>query len=112
MRKNPIKLNGLSKADLIWIIEYFVKWHGDFYLERALSDLKYRKELERIEEADRFAAIADKKRREYIDLLAPYEGKRWCDLPSDVVRKATDALREAQAADRKYMSLMGIGGKQ
>ena len=112
MKKKPVNLNGFSKADLIWIVEYFVKWHGDFYLERAISDLKYRKELERIEEADRFAAIADKKRREYIDLLAPYEGKRWCDLPADVVRRATAAMKEAQAADKKYMSLMGIGGKQ
>ena len=112
MKKKTLKLGGYSKADLIWIIEYLVRWNGDFYLERALSDLKYQKELARIDEADKYSAIADKKRREYIDLLAPYDGKRWCDIPADVVRRATAAMKEAQAADKKYMSLMGIGGKQ
>lgn len=108
--KKSVKLDSLSKADLIWIIEYFIKWHGDFYIERAISELKYKKDIDRIHEAEKHSKTANDKRREYIDLLAPYDGQPWSSIPYEVLCKADKLMKEAQAADKKYMSLMGIKG--
>ena len=100
-----------SKEDLIWIINYFAKWHGDFYIERAISELEYKKDTDRIHEAEKYSKISNEKRIAYYDLLAPYDGKPWSSIPYEVLCKAEKLIKAAQAADEKYMKLMGFGRK-
>ncbi len=61
-----------------------------------------------IGEAKRISDYAFQKRQEYIDLLAPYEGKLLSDIPASVLEKADSAMKEAQKADRKWNKIMGF----
>ena len=102
-------LSKYSKADLIWIINRMVANSlSKELLRRAINDLKYEKERKRFDEADKVGKIANKKRQEYIDLLSPYDGMRVLDIPIDVLEKADQLMKEAQAADRKWTKLMGL----
>lgn len=106
-------LKGCTKEELIFVIEQF-KFHcgssGEYYLARALSDVEMKREEKKLAEAGRISDYAYQKRQEYIDLLAPYEGKRLVDIPATVLKKADAAMREAQEADRKWNKIMGISG--
>lgn len=62
----------------------------------------------RIDEADGVAALADQKRREYIDLLKPYEGKRIVDIPAEVLNRSADLLKEASKLDNQWKKLMNF----
>ena len=106
--KDHITLNECTKADLLWIINRLTIMQGDYYLKRALNDLWYEKEKQRIAEADKYAKLANTKRREYIELLGPYDGQSIMSIPMKVLDKADTLMKEAQAADKKYMKLMGI----
>lgn len=107
-KSKTVSLSQYSKEELIWIINYFVKWHGDFYIERAISELEYKKQIDRIHEAEKYSKTANEKRMAYCDLLAPYDGKPFQDIPLAVLSKAEKLMKEARVADKKYMKLMGI----
>lgn len=110
--KDHITLNDCTKADLLWIINRLVSFGGgsdDYYLKRALNELWYEKQKQRIAEAEKYAKVADAKRREYIKLLEPYDGKPIVSIPMKVLNEADRLMKEAQVADKKYMKLMDIG---
>lgn len=105
------QLEKLSKSDLIWVIDRLLMMtcftQKDHYLGRALSDLKYEKELARIEKAEEFGRKADEKRREYISLLRQYDGCKYADIPLEVLEKAKQLMDEAAEADRMFAKLVG-----
>lgn len=106
-------LNKFSKADLIWIVNRALQMasltNSEYYLKRAISDLGFQREKERIESAERFAEIADAKRKQYIELLSNYDGQRLVDIPIEVLEEADHLMKEAEAADSKWAKLLGIG---
>ena len=78
-----------SKTDLLWIIDRMCMYSlGKRELNRALDDLDYEKEKTRIDEADKYAKLAHEKRQAYIDLLHPYVGMKWANIPMPVIKKA------------------------
>ena len=104
-------LKQCSKQELLYVIEQLKKRYRfklDFYIDTILSDIEYQKETKKIDEAERFAKIAVSKRSEYAQLLKPYEGKTFGDIPLAVLTKASRLLKEAQKADEKYCKLMDI----
>lgn len=50
--KDHITLSECTKEDLLWIIKRMSVLRGDYYLEKALNELWYEKEMKRIDEAD------------------------------------------------------------
>ena len=110
--KDRITLNECSKADLIWVINRILQMtaFGDVnrYLERALNDLWYEKQRQRLSEAERINELAAAKRREYVDLLSPYQGEPFNEIPLPVLNKGAKLLEEAQVLDKKWSRLMGI----
>lgn len=106
--KKKTNLTQYTKADLIWIINYMSRFGNDMYLQRAISELKLKKDQDRINEADKYAAIANEKRLAYINLLTPYDGKPWNEIPHHIVSQTSKLMEEAQMADQKYMQLMNI----
>lgn len=107
------QLEKLSKSDLIWVIDQLLVMtcfnQKDYYLGRVLSDLKYKKELARYEKAEEYGREADEKRREYISLLAQYDGWKYADIPLEVLEKAKKLMDEATEADRMCAKLFGCG---
>ena len=67
-----------------------------------------KKEKERIAEAEKCYKLADKKRKEYLEILEPYDGKPIIDIPLPVLEKADKAMKEAHDADQKWAKLMGL----
>lgn len=102
-----MNLSKYTKADLIWIIKR-LQIRCKYDIERALNDLEYEKEKERISEAEKCYKLADKKRREYLEILEPYDGKPIIDIPLPVLKKADKVMKEAQDADQKWAKLMGL----
>ena len=106
------RLKRLSKDDLIWIIDRILQMcclqNGEHYLLRALSDLEYEKERRRQDEADRYLAISIQKRKEFSELLAPYDGMKIIDIPREVILKADELQKEVAAAEQKWSKLLGV----
>ena len=103
-------LSKYSKKDLIWIIERMISnsLGQSWYLDRAIGELEYQKEMETLQEAERVSALAHKYRMEYIDLLTPYDGKLWSEIPIDTLKKAEQAMKKARSFDKRYCKLMGF----
>lgn len=108
MADKKVNLENYSKKDLIRIIERMSAFGQGWYLANALRELHYQKDIQRIDEADRIAKLSAAKRREYIDLLSPYDGKPFREIPMSVCEKAAKAMEEAQKLDAQWNKLMGI----
>ena len=103
-------LEQCSKADLLWIVDRMCMYGlCKRELKRALDDLDYKKEKARIDEADKYAKLAHEKRQAYIELLHPYDGMKWGNIPISVLKKAAELQKQADAADKKWAKLMGVG---
>jgi len=100
-------LSQCTKADLLWIVKR-LQMRCRYDVDLALTDLAYEKEKERIAEAEKYCKLADKKRKEYIEIMRPYDGKRLIDIPLTVLNRADEVIKEAQSADEKWAKLMGI----
>ena len=100
-------LSQCSKADLLWILKRLSFWckHD---IDRALIDLAYEKETERINEAETYSKLSYDKRMEYFDLMRPYDGVKIADIPLNILNKAYALLDEAEAADKKFAKLMEL----
>ena len=105
---NHEKLKKLSKDDLIWIITRMSSFGQGYFLEEALRSLELMKSEQKYNKADEIAKKSFQYRQEYIDLLAPYDGKPIKDIPYSVVKKASDALEKAQKLDKQWEKLMGL----
>ena len=103
-----------TKDDLLWLIDRILQMccfhQKDYYLARALEDLRYHKEKARIAEAEKFGKIADAKLQEYIEIMRPYDGRKLTDIPLPILEKARQALADADAAERKFARLISLSG--
>ena len=93
-----MKLKDCTKDELIFVIERLQLYNPSqkHFIFRALNDVEMWREEKKSDEAKKVSAYAHKKRQEYIDLLAPYEGKRLGDIPTSVLERADAAMKEAQ----------------
>ncbi|MBR1616318.1 MAG: hypothetical protein IJ673_12710 [Treponema sp.] len=104
------KLKGFTKDELIYIIGRlcWLDCGKDWNLQRAINELEYKREKKRLNEADQLRKVADEKAEEYNRLVEPYKGKSWLDIPDSVLKKMQEALKAYDAANEKWMKLMGI----
>ena len=98
-----------TKAELIWIVNRICMyaWAGH-YLDRALNELAQEKEEARFCKADEYRKLALAKKHAFAEMLAPYDGMQWGDIPLEVLEKAAELEREAAIADKKWAKLMNI----
>lgn len=104
-------LQQCTKKELLYIIERLKQRYNfslDYFINSILSDMEYQREMKKIDEAGKLNEISIAKRKEYAQLLKPYEGKRFADIPMDILKKADSLLKEAQKADKEYLKLMDI----
>ena len=106
-----MKLTDCTKAELLWVIDRAdsLSLGGvSDYISRALIDLKFEREMARLKKADELAKTAKKYSDEYMEILAQYDGKKFLDIPADVLRKADRALQRSREANAQWAKLMGI----
>lgn len=111
-KSKTVNLAKYSKEDLIWIINRMSSFGQGWYLDEALRSLQYQKEMKRIDEADRIAKQSSAARQAYIDLISPYDGKPWGEIPLDILKKAQKEIDEADKLDQRWRKLMRMIGGQ
>ena len=103
-------LKDCTKEELMHIINYitgrYFPTNKDYYIESALGEVKYQRDKKKLDKAEELNKLSTKKRYEYIDLLKPYEGKKYIDIPFDVLNKASALIREAEKADKEYDKIL------
>lgn len=78
----------------------------EYYLNRALGDLKYEKERQRLNEAHKLMEESRKKHRELSAMLAPYKGKPISSIPAAVLEQAGQLKIQVSKIDRKWYKLI------
>lgn len=71
----------------------------------CLIEIDHKRNLKKIDEADKHAEAADRARGEYIKLVDPYRGKTWADIPSDVLEKMRMCLATAEREEKIYAKM-------
>lgn len=105
-------LNQCTKEELIFIINRMARRHCytdqqmKCEIDRHLSDVVYRRQETMLKEAENWCKISHDCRLKYIDVLAPYDGKKLIDIPVDVIKEAEMFLKDAQYADKKWEECM------
>lgn len=104
-----MKLSDCTKADLLWIIKTMCKYDlSALSLQRALNDLEWEKERDRLARADQALQASSAAYQRYIELMAPYDGASLMDVPMDVLKQAEAALAESRAANKQWAKLRGV----
>ena len=104
-------LKECTKDDLLYIIKRLSFPHRveeNYTIQRALVELEYQREDKKLKEAERLNKVADEKMAEYNSIISPYIGKSFAEIPDKVLKKAAAVLKEREAAEDKWMRLMGI----
>ena len=104
-----MKLSDCTKAELLWVIQR-AKEHSlgsiNGYLDHALSDLHWKRAQDRLKRAEAISQEADQVRGRFVELMRPYDGKRYMDITRDVLEAAKTAIQRADKMDREYLKIM------
>ncbi len=100
-----MNLNKYTKSELIEAIGMLT---GGSYaeLERCLYCIDGNRVKNLCEEADRLNKISSEARQQYIDMLKPYNGKKFSEIPLEVLAKAQKYINKARDADEKWSKIM------
>lgn len=104
-------LRQCTKEELLYIFKQLKEhylFNLDYHINLCLSDIEYQRDMKKIDEGRKIAEYSAAKRKEYAKILEPYDGKKFANIPLDVLRRADTALKKAQEADKKYQKLMGL----
>ena len=102
-----INLEKYSKAELIWIIGLMAarSCSADLALAESVEDLRQKRLSQQLDQLDALNREAASAMREYLRIMAPYDGQRYADIPDEVLISAGKALKQAEVAEAKYMRL-------
>jgi hypothetical protein len=98
-----------TKDELIEILNEVVFLADPFqrngYLERAMGEARYKRQMRLIDEAHQHAQRAYDARSESFKLLEPYEGKKYSEVPLAVLSEIAELMEQAQKEDASYERL-------
>jgi len=105
------RLKKCTKAELLHIIDSFRRHSlgsSDWILYTAFSDLAFKKEQRRFDEADKINEEIKETDDRYRALLAPYDGKRLGEIPISIVKRAAVLAKKSRELNERWFRLMGI----
>ena len=102
------KLENCNKDELLFILHRLERYLGGarHIINHALIDMEMEEQITILDEAEKWAEVADKKRQEYIKLLSLVAGQEMTDETHKIFREAEKLAKEAEYADKKYIALM------
>ena len=103
-------LKDCTKEELIYCVNYIAGRIGlqnkDYYIESALREVEYERNKKKLDRAEELIQLSNEKRNAYIEILKPYEGMKYIDIPFDVLNRASVLIKEAEKADKEYDKIM------
>lgn len=105
-----LTLNECTKEELIEIINRVQVngFMGEHLVESGLIHIEAQRMEKKFNEAEKYNKLACEKRLKSAELMKPYEGKRWSDVPMEILTKASELLKEAEKADKMWNKLMNF----
>lgn len=105
-----MKLADCTKQELMFIVRRLQEHCLDDgrYLQRIFADLQFQRDQRKDKEIDRLLDVSIEKHKQYFEILLPYEGMRYSDVPEDILAAAKQASDESEAAFRKWKKLTGV----
>ena len=102
-------IRDLTKEELIECIEKALEHNSSaqFWFQRSLLDIADRRRSKKLEEDEAKGTKWIELEKEYQKLLAPYDGKTWADVPTDIIDKAAALSKEANKAKEAYFATFG-----
>ena len=97
-------IRDLSKEELIECITRTLERdsHAKFWFERQLLYVAEKRREKKLKEdeakGDKWLALE----KEYAELLKPYDGMKWKDVPTDIIAKAAEISKAAKNAQEEY----------
>ena len=109
-----MKLADCTKQELMYIVRRLQEHCLDDgrYLQRIFADLQFQRDQKKDKELDRLLNVSIEKHKQYFEILLPYEGMRYSDVPEDILAAAKQALDESKAAFRKWEKLAGVARRK
>ena len=105
-----MKLKDCTKEELIHIVNYIAGrislLNKDYYIESALAEVEYKRKRKMLDRAEELNQLSAQKRNAYIEILKPYNGMKYADIPFDVLCRASALQKEAQKADKEWVKIM------
>lgn len=100
-----MNLDKYTKSELIEAIGMLT---GGSYaeFERCLYFIDEKRIKELFDEAYRLNNVAVEARQQYIDMLKPYNGKKFSEIPLEVIAKSQKYINKARDADEKWSKIM------
>lgn len=107
--QNMPDLSRYTKDELIELCKA-LSYHASplnptYTLRFCLIEIDHKRNLKKIEEADKHSKAANLAREEYIELMKPYKCKPLKDIPLNVLEKMKKCLDTAQREEKIYLRL-------
>lgn len=105
------RLKKCTKAELLHIIDSFRRHSlgsADWIIDMAFSDLAFKKEQRRLDEADKINEEIKEYDDQYRALLAPYDGKKLGEIPISIVKRASALAKKSRELNERWFRLMDI----
>ena len=100
-----MNLEKYTKSELIEAIGMLTS--GSYAeLEKCLYCIDGNRVKKLCEEVDRLNNVAAEARQQYIDILKPYNGKKFSEIPIEVLAKAQNWINAAREEDEKWNKIM------
>lgn len=110
MRKHSIPdLSRYTKEELIELVKavsnYENHLHAGDTIRYCLIGIESRRTKRKLEEAYAHSEAADAARKRYIELVRPYQGKPYSDIPLQTLKEMQKCLEEAAREETIFLRL-------
>lgn len=78
---------------------------ADEMIRYCLIEIDHRRTLRRLDEADAHSKAAFKARERYVELVKPYQGKPYSEIPLKVLDEMKKCLHEAEHEEKMYLQI-------
>ena len=111
-KKTRCQLEKYTKDELLWLIETVCTTDSsaNFWFLQCALEIDSKRAKSRLQAEEKSGDEWIRLMREYEDLLRPYAGIKFIDIPTDVLLKARTIANKAEKAKEKYFSYFGQKG--
>lgn len=111
-KKTRRQLEKYTKDELLWLIETVCTTDSsaNFWFLQCALEIDSKRAESRLQAEEKAGDEWIRLMREYEDLLRPYAGIKFIDIPTDVLLKARTIANKAEKAKEKYVSYFGQKG--